>query len=125
MHPSRGQFTTLAAGSLAGLTLAPLSGLSAGAAPAPNVPRRRGLDERAVQAALDALVTDPVIGAVASVVGPVGAFATASSTRWRSSLTRCPSTLAPATRKISRASGRSSRTLRGLISLASQVQRAR
>lgn len=75
MGTSRRQFTTLLAAGVAGLAIP-----AGGAAPA-LAARPSGLDEGRIQAALDALVAWPVVGAVCSVVGPAGRFDTAAGRR--------------------------------------------
>lgn len=82
MRPTRRQFAQGMAAGLAGLVLPASAAPSALAAPKGPDPRfGRGLDERAIQEALDAVVQWPAVGAVCSVVGPAGRFDTASGTR--------------------------------------------
>ena len=82
MRPTRRQFAQGMAAGLAGLALPSAVASSAVAAPqGPNPRSGRGLDERAIQTALDAVVQWPAVGAVCSVVGPAGRFDTASGTR--------------------------------------------
>ena len=82
MRPTRRQFAQGMAAGLAGLALPSAVASSAVAAPqGPNPRSGRGLDERAIQDALDAVVQWPAVGAVCSVVGPDGRFDTASGTR--------------------------------------------
>ncbi len=82
MSPTRRQFAQGMTAGLAGLVLPATVSSSAAAVPrGPNPNSGRGLDERAIQDALDAVVQWPAVGAVCSVVGPAGRFDTASGTR--------------------------------------------
>ena len=76
MHPTRRLFSTLAAGALAGAALGPTPGGAASAAP-----RRRGLDERAIQDAVNLLALAAGDRGGRPVVGLMGPFATAAGRR--------------------------------------------
>lgn len=78
MHPSRRTVTQGLAASVAALALPTAFSTAAAAAPGRSP---KGLDATALQAALDGLVTWPVVGAVCAAVSPAGRLELASGRR--------------------------------------------